>query len=107
MAFKGNNACEAWINAKGNNTVSIRDSYNFSSMNDNGTGDYTFSFTDNMSNTNYCAVGSCTYLIGQVARFRTLSPYVWHTNNIRIVSGYNDTSADDHETVTLVVFGDN
>ena len=51
-------ACQAWINFRGDSTVSIRDDVNFSSVSDDGTGKYTLSFSSNMSNANYCiAVG--------------------------------------------------
>ena len=97
---------KAWINFKGNGTVGIRDSFNVSSLTDNGTGDYTVSFTNNLGNTNYCATGTCTYLMGQVARYRVLSGYVWSTGSIRVVTGYRDTFTADHETVGVVVHGD-
>ena len=39
----------AWANFQGTNTVSIRSSGNISSVTDNGTGDYTVSFTSSLS----------------------------------------------------------
>lgn len=50
---------KAWVNFNGTGTVAIRDSYNVSSITDNGTGQYTINFTTNMSNTNYATVASC------------------------------------------------
>ena len=49
---------KAWINFNGSGTVSIRDSFNVSTLTDNGTGDYTISFTTAMANTNYAV--TCT-----------------------------------------------
>ena len=49
---------KAWINFNGTGTVAIRDSYNVSSITDNGTGDYTANFATAMSNVNYSVVGS-------------------------------------------------
>ena len=49
---------KAWINFNGTGTVAIRDSFNVSTLTDNGTGDYTISFTTAMANTNY--VVTCT-----------------------------------------------
>jgi hypothetical protein len=43
----------AWVAFDGRNTVSIRDSYNVSSLTDNGTGDYNANFSVVMANTNY------------------------------------------------------
>jgi hypothetical protein len=49
---------KAWVNFNGTGTVAIRDSFNVSSITDNGTGAYTVNFTTAMPNTNY--VISCT-----------------------------------------------
>ena len=40
MAFIGQNAARAWVNFKGDGTVAIRDSYNTTSIGDEGTGLY-------------------------------------------------------------------
>ncbi len=44
---------KAWIHFDGQSTVAIRDSFNVSTLTDNGTGDYTISFSSAMANTNY------------------------------------------------------
>ena len=51
---------KAWVNFNGTGTVAIRDSYNVSSITDNGLGLYNVNFTVAMANTNYCAVGGAT-----------------------------------------------
>lgn len=48
--------CRAWINYKGTATVSIRASFNISSVTVNGTGDYTLNFTNAFADANYCSV---------------------------------------------------
>ena len=45
---------KAWANTSGDGTPAIDDSFNNASVTDNGTGDQTFAFTNNMSNSNYC-----------------------------------------------------
>jgi hypothetical protein len=45
---------KAWINFNGTGTVAIRDSFNVSSLTDNGTGDYSMNFSSAMSDANYC-----------------------------------------------------
>ena len=97
---------KAWINFDGDGTIAIRDSYNVSSIADNGVGDYTISFSTAMANTNYCVTGNCTYLMGTTARYRILSGYVWATGSIRVITGYTDTNSADHEVVGVTVFGD-
>ena len=51
--------CRAWVNFNGTGTVAIRDSGNVSSITDNGIGNYTINFTNNMPDTNYCVNGTC------------------------------------------------
>jgi hypothetical protein len=51
--------CRAWVNFNGTGTVAIRSSGNVSSITDNGTGDYTVNFSNNMPDGNYSvALGS-------------------------------------------------
>jgi hypothetical protein len=46
-------AAKAWSNIDGSGTVSYRDSFNTSGLTDNGTGDYTTSFSTSFGNVNY------------------------------------------------------
>jgi hypothetical protein len=39
-------AAKAWVNFNGTGTIAARDSFNVSSLTDNGTGDYTVNFTN-------------------------------------------------------------
>jgi len=50
-------AVKAWVNFNGTGTVTIRASYNVSSISDNGTGSYTVNFSTAMPDTNYSLVG--------------------------------------------------
>ena len=50
------NAVQAWVNFNGTGTVAIRESYNVSSITDNGTGDYTVNFTNALTDANYSLV---------------------------------------------------
>lgn len=45
---------KAWVNFNGEGTIAIRGSFNVSSLTDNGTGFYTVSYTNAMSDANYC-----------------------------------------------------
>jgi len=49
---------KAWVNFNGTGTVAIRDSFNVSSITDNGTGDYTINFTSALANANYVVTGT-------------------------------------------------
>ena len=48
---------KSWINFVGTGTISISDSLNFSSINDEDTGQYALAFTNNMGNATY-AIGT-------------------------------------------------
>tara|TARA_B110000285_G_scaffold216688_1_gene264209 strand:- start:59 stop:436 length:378 start_codon:yes stop_codon:yes gene_type:complete len=47
---------KAWVKFNGMNTVAINDSYNVSSITDNGVGNYSMNFTTAMDNAHYGAV---------------------------------------------------
>jgi len=44
---------KSWVNFNGTGTIAARDSSNVGSLTDNGTGDYTVNFTNNMNNDDY------------------------------------------------------
>lgn len=52
--------CTAWVSWNGTGTVAVRDSYNVSSITDNGTGDFTVNFATPMASANY----SFSYTVG-------------------------------------------
>ena len=45
--------CKGWCNFDGTGTATFRDTFNFASLTDQGTGQYDLNFTNNMANTNY------------------------------------------------------
>jgi len=57
----GSQLCRAWVNFNGTSTVAIRACFNVSSITDNGTGDYTVTFTTAMPDENYAAVKSAVF----------------------------------------------
>ena len=48
-----NGTAKAWINLDGTGTIGTNDSYNTGSITDNGTGDYSITITNDMSNALY------------------------------------------------------
>jgi hypothetical protein len=105
MAISSEQVCRCWINFNGTGTISTRDSYNVSSISDNGCGDYQISFSNNMSNTNYCAQCTVTYEISGTRRHRMVSIYTYSLGSCRVVSGHSDTHCADHEAVNFSVYG--
>lgn len=65
---------KAWVNFKGNGAVAICNDGNFSSVSDNGTGNYTASYSNAFSNTNYGPVISCKELDSTAQT--TVVPYI-------------------------------
>ena len=49
-----NGTSKAWVNFNGSGTLAVRDSYNHSSVTDNGTGHYFPNLTNAMSATGFC-----------------------------------------------------
>ena len=92
------NTAKMWINFNGTGTVAIRDSFNVASITDNGTGDYTISFTNAMPNNNYCVVASSGSTAG-ITLYNS-SP---QTGSVRIDSvnytGANEDNAQQHVAV--------
>ena len=90
-------AARAWVNFKGNDTVSIRTNRNISSITDNGTGDYTINFSITFPDANYCLFGSAALGQSQNSDARTLSPGTnnpYTTTSAAVVSHYNGTKQD-------------
>jgi len=78
---------KAWVNWNGTGTVAIRDSFNVSSITDNGLGDYTVNFTTAMPNANYSTVGVCALSNSIVAgnTHRGFTPQSYATTSIKYV----------------------
>ena len=63
----GQQACKAWVNFNGTGTVAIRESYNVSSITDNGVGDYTVNITNALVDANYVQNVSASFDAGAYA----------------------------------------
>jgi len=109
QVFEGR--AKAWVNFNGESTVAIRDSFNVSSITDNGTGSYTVNIDTDMSNVNYCVVvasgyGSNTQI--QTSQNSQLFGYTTRTaGSFQIRHGNTEgNSNSDADDVHAVVFGD-
>ena len=95
---------KAWVNFNGTGTVAIRDSFNVSSITDNGTGDYTLNFTTAMPNANYSVSG----IVGDYGTINALrgimvsSATAPTTSALRIVTCLS--SGEDQARVCVSVF---
>ena len=98
---------KSWVNWDGTGTVSVRDSFNPSSLTDNATGDYTITIAAAMSNTNYCRSG----MAGQAANSQEVISQCEDTTPAtttvaRYVNAYQNGTLEDPEYVGVVLHGD-
>ena len=106
-------SAKGWVNFDGTGTPAVRDSFNCSIFSDNGTGDYTISFSNSLSNANYSSTMSCGQDSTGNSGLRAangLSSTTRTTGVIRIgtataSSTANRTSIDDN-TISLSIHGD-
>jgi hypothetical protein len=91
-------AATAWVNFDGTGTVAIRDSYNVSSITDNGVGDYTVNFQTALANANYSFVGS-----GQVQFSVGITTQA--TGSVRFTHGRYSTGNVDYSNICVAIFG--
>ena len=53
-----NGSAKAWVNFNGTGTIAARDSFNVASLTDNGTGNYTVTFSNAFGAADYASVAS-------------------------------------------------
>lgn len=78
---------KAWVNFNGTSTVAIRDSYNVSSITDNGVGDYTINYGTALNNSNYAISGITDYNesgLHRVIVYRSGLSHQYNTLGVRI-----------------------
>ena len=98
---------KAWVNFNGT-SFGERDSFNIASQTDHGTGRYTVTIDNDMSNVNYSVVAAGCYDVTDTTNMPMQGPA---TNTIAVGSfmlhcGSNTFAYDDWEIVTAAVFGD-
>ena len=97
---------KAWVNFKGDGTAAIRQSYNISSIVDNGTGDYTLNFTTAMPDGNYVVVAT-TCIEGGEADMRAVALNLnraFNTGTFSVKTMIAGTTVTDRSQVHISVF---
>ena len=95
--------CRTWVNFNGTGTVAIRDSFNTSSITDNGTGDYTVNFTTALADANYALVSTS----GNGARIlsaKDTATYPPTTTTIRLRNTTGGGSDEDPSFAFVAIF---
>ena len=101
-----NGSVKVWVNFDGSASgATARDSFNVTSMTDNGTGDYTVTFSNSMSNTSYSASGLIA-LENDAGSYNPLSVANRTTSNCRVDCENNSSSNSDPAAVDAQIHGD-
>ena len=100
---------KVWCNYNGNGNA-VRDSHNVSSVDDNGTGDYTYNFSNNLANTNYAVVVGI-YNGTSHGDFQDVDAIDNMVMKVRVYIGYasgtnSAMTAHDVLGANIVIFGD-
>jgi hypothetical protein len=102
IGYVVNGSAKAWANVTQITSFSILDSLNISSGLDNGTGDFSLSFTSNMSDANYC-LSSASGDVSYSANHRSKASFAPTSSSFR-VGLYNVVSSsliDDYGDSTI------
>ena len=110
MSFWGENTVHMWVNMNGTGTPAARDSYGLSSISDNGTGDYSFNFSTNTANNDYCVLGGN---VGATSSYHS-TPFAYGSYQLSTSSARTKTPAmsslntmQDTDVIHLCVITDN
>lgn len=89
-------AAKFWINFNGTGTPAARNSYNVSSITDNGAGDWTINYTTAFSTVNYAVVASASFdnSVAPGATDRGLTPRSLAVGSVRLISTDGASGAD-------------
>jgi hypothetical protein len=103
-------SAKAWVNFNGTGTIAIRESFNTSSLTDNGTGDYDSNLTNSMSNADF-SVGATTSFLTGVTHMVHFVPDGADGNNLAsAISGVtrrtDSNNLTDLNYIMLQAFGD-
>ena len=89
---------KVWVRA--NDAASASDSFNVSSTTDNGTGDYSYDFTNAMNSSDYCSTATCVSTVPRIA-----SVYGASTTQFEI-RYHNESGTDTNTANSNMVHGD-
>lgn len=96
--------CRAWVNFKGTGTVAIRESGNVDSITDNGTGDYTVNFTNDMPDANYAFSIQTGGVVANEAYTHSKNAHTTLVGSIRVRVRNSSNALGDTEQVSVTVF---
>tara|TARA_R100000655_G_scaffold87440_1_gene127623 strand:- start:239 stop:667 length:429 start_codon:yes stop_codon:yes gene_type:complete len=100
--------CKQWIHFNGEGTVAILDSFNTTSITDNGTGDYQVTIANDMANDDFSVTGTiCSDVSGtNVAAIQGPAVNEHAVSSYQVYTGSNTTTQDDVAVINLHTMGD-
>ena len=87
-----------WIQFDGTGTIGTQDAFNRGGLTDNGTGNYTVTFTNNMNNNDYASSG--------IANQATVTSEAVSTSTINALTANHSGTLTDGSIVSVLVHGD-
>lgn len=106
-AFPAGNRVKAWCNFNGTGTPAIRSASGFSSVIDNGVGDYTLMFTTPESDANFAVVASGTTSSTPITGISCVGVYARSTTSVSISTSASASSRTDFANIDVAVFSVN
>lgn len=107
--YSARGIAKAWVNFDGTGTIAARDSENVSSLTDNGTGDYTVSFSNAFGAADYAVSGSAAFLSTGSGFPRIMAPVSnagISTTNTQIRTADDGGVQNDCAVVSVLQHGD-
>jgi len=96
----------AWVNFNGVTTVTVKSSYNISSVTRSGAGFYVVNFTNNLSDANYAVIGTGEWTNGVTSITVITGKNSTNTVSSAAVQSTNLSSSPiDSPIVSVVIFG--
>jgi hypothetical protein len=99
-------SAKAWINFNGTGTIATRDSFNVSSIGDDGTGSYTITINNDMANANYCTTSGLGRAGLATCTFVNDSSWAATTGSGAVICANNSNAAFDPPAVLASFLGD-
>ncbi len=90
--------CKMWARLNGQGTIALDDSFNVGSTTDEGTGQYTYTFSNNMSNANF----NVAHASGNQMQIHSLSA----TSSVRTLNRDGSNNNEDANPAFSNVHGD-
>jgi hypothetical protein len=99
---------KAWVNFNGIGTIAARDSFNVTSLTDNGTGDYTVTYSNSMGNGNYAVNTSANNTVSFYSLMSSIDTGAGLVlvGSARFFTASSSSAPADARTVNFSLFGD-